>query len=151
MRQVRSVSHTFRIGGMMKSSTGLRTDYIGSCRFALSFRVLKRYVYYSPTPAVCPKRWTLSSAGGPCLSGVSWSALLKLASVISNVARRGVNGFRSFCQNKRASAVGMNSSSSELQPTYFIHKNYSPSLPRNARLGVPVFGNKNSVKILFSQ
>jgi len=58
------------------------------------------------TPAVWPKGGTLSSAGGPCLSGASWSALLKLAAVPFNEARRGVNGFGPFCRNKRASPAG---------------------------------------------
>jgi len=41
-----------------------------------------------------------------CLSGASWSALRSLASVRSNEARRGVNGFGPFCRNKRASPAG---------------------------------------------
>jgi hypothetical protein len=36
----------------------------------------------------------------------SWSALLRLASVRSHEARRGVNGFGAFCRNKRASSAG---------------------------------------------
>ncbi len=43
---------------------------------------------------------------GPCLSGASWSALLRLASVRSHEARRGVTGFGAFCRNKRASPAG---------------------------------------------
>ena len=68
--------------------------------------VPERFVSHGPTPAVWPKGGTLSSAGGPCLSGASWSALLRLASVRSNEARRGVNGFGAFCRNKRASPAG---------------------------------------------
>jgi len=49
---------------------------------------------------------TLSAVGRPCLSGASWPALLKLASGLSHEARRGVNGFGSFCRNKRASPAG---------------------------------------------
>jgi hypothetical protein len=68
--------------------------------------VTELFVPLAPTPAVWPKGGTLSSAGGPCLSGASWSAFLRLASVRSNEARRGVNGFGAFCRNKRASPAG---------------------------------------------
>ena len=44
---------------------------------------------HGPRPAVWPKGGTLSSVGGPCLSGASWSALLRLTSIRSNEARRG--------------------------------------------------------------
>jgi hypothetical protein len=47
-----------------------------------------------------------SSIGGPCLSLASWSAFPFTASVYSKEAERGVNGFGSFCRNKRASAAG---------------------------------------------
>ncbi len=60
-------------------------------------------VSHKPMPAVWPKGRTPLSAGGPCLSKASWSTLLSLASVPSNEARRGINGFGSFCRNKRAS------------------------------------------------
>ena len=66
----------------------------------------KSFIPSAPTPAVWPTGGTLSSAGGPCLSGASWSALLRFASVRSNEARRGVHGFGSFCRNKRASPAG---------------------------------------------
>ena len=46
------------------------------------------------------------SLGGPCLSEASWSALLDPASVPSEVAGWGVNGFGFFCRNKRTSAGG---------------------------------------------
>jgi len=69
-------------------------------------RVTEMFVSHDPTPAVRPKGGTLSSAGGPCLSGASWSALRRLASILSNEARRGVSGFGSFCRNKRASPAG---------------------------------------------
>ncbi|MEE9233213.1 MAG: hypothetical protein V3U07_07130, partial [Nitrospirales bacterium] len=36
----------------------------------------------------------------------SWRALLKLASDPCDVASLGVNGFGSFCRNKRASSFG---------------------------------------------
>ena len=60
----------------------------------------------TPTPAGWLKGGTLSSVGGPCLSGASWSALRRLTYLPSNGARRGVNGFGSFCRNKRASPAG---------------------------------------------
>ena len=44
----------------------------------------ERVVSHGPTPAGWPKGGTLLSAGGPCLSGASWPALLRLASVPSN-------------------------------------------------------------------
>ena len=47
-----------------------------------------------------------SSMGGPCLSLASWPAFLWVASVQSEKTGRGVNGFGSFCRNKRTSAVG---------------------------------------------
>ncbi len=76
--------------------------------------VLERFVSPGPTPAVWPKGGTLLLAGGPCLSpstkpridSASWSALLRLASVRSNEAGRGVTGFGTFCRNKRASPAG---------------------------------------------
>ena len=58
-----------------------------------------------PTPAVWPKGGTLSSIGGPCLSGASWPALLKLASVLSHEARWGVSGFGSFCLHNNGCAL----------------------------------------------
>ena len=58
------------------------------------------------TPAVWPKGGTLSSAGGPCSSLASWSALCKMASLLFNEARRGVIGFGAFCRNKRSSSAG---------------------------------------------
>ena len=73
---------------------------------ALSYEQLKCPVFYGPTPAVWPKGGTLSSAGGPCLSGASWSALPRLASVRSNGARRGVNGFGAFCSTTKGAPFG---------------------------------------------
>jgi len=73
---------------------------------ALSYESLKCSVFYGPTPAVWPKGGTLSSAGGPCLSGASWSALPRLASVRSNEARRGVNGFGAFCSTTKGAPFG---------------------------------------------
>ncbi len=58
------------------------------------------------TPAVWPQGWTLLRSGGPCLSLASWAALRKLASVFSYEARRGVNGFGTFCRKKRPSFAG---------------------------------------------
>jgi hypothetical protein len=42
------------------------------------------------------------------ISSARWPALLKLASVLSHEARRGVSGFGSFCRNKKTSAAGPN-------------------------------------------
>ena len=42
------------------------------------------------------------------MSAASWLALPCLASISSNEAGCGVNGFGSFCRNKRASAAGPN-------------------------------------------
>ncbi len=64
------------------------------------------FVSTVPTPAVWPKEGTLFSVGGPCLSGASWSALRRLASVRSHEARRGVSGFGYFCRNKSGSSAG---------------------------------------------
>ena len=79
------------------------TDYIAPRYFMWVTEIL---ISQGPTPAVWPKGGTLSFIGGPCLSGASWSALLRLASVRSHEARRGVTGFGSFCRNKRASSAG---------------------------------------------
>ncbi len=62
-----------------------------------------------PTPAVRPTGGMLSFTAGPCVSpstrlrtgSASWSALLRLASVRSNEARRGVNGFGAFCSTQK--------------------------------------------------
>jgi len=71
--------------------------------------VTEMFVSPGPTPTVWPKGGTLSFTGGPYLSpstwlridSASWSALPRLVSVPSNKAGWGVNGFVSFCQNKR--------------------------------------------------
>ena len=68
-----------------------------------------KIISHGPMPAVWPNGRTPLSAGGPCLSpskrlrtsSASWSALRRLASVPSNEARRSINGFGSFCRNKR--------------------------------------------------
>ena len=73
------------------------------------------FVSHGPTPAGWPTGGTLSSVGRPCLSGASWPALLKVASVLSHEARRGVSGFGSFCRNKRASAAGPTPGNTENQ------------------------------------
>ncbi|GJL65402.1 MAG: hypothetical protein NPIRA05_03730 [Nitrospirales bacterium] len=62
-------------------------------------------IAHGPMPAVWPKGRTPLSAGGPCLSQASWSALRSLASIPSE-DRRGINGFGAFCRNKRASPAG---------------------------------------------
>ncbi len=54
-----------------------------------------------PTPAARPSGWTRSCASEPCLSPASWLALPCLASISLNEAGRGVNGFGSFCRNKK--------------------------------------------------
>ena len=64
------------------------------------------FVSHGSTPAVWPDGVTLSSAGGPCVSGASWSALSRLTSLLSHEARQGVIGFGAFCRNKRASPAG---------------------------------------------
>jgi len=93
--------------------------------------VPERFVSYGPTPAVWPKGGTLSSSGGPCLSGASWSAL-RLASVRSNEARRGVNGFGSFCQNKRASPAGAKPGNTEHHVDRKVGNTHAMRSPRNA-------------------
>ena len=40
------------------------------------------------------------------MSGASWSALRRLASVRSNEARRGVNGFGAFCPTTKVAPFG---------------------------------------------
>ena len=64
------------------------------------------FVSHGPTPAVWSEDGRFHPPGGPCLSGASWSDLLRLASVRSYETRRGVNGFGSFCRNKRTSPAG---------------------------------------------
>ena len=58
-----------------------------------------------PTPSGWPLGRTLESIGRPCLSKASWSALLKLASVPSDLARQGVNGFGYFCLHNNGCAL----------------------------------------------
>jgi hypothetical protein len=87
-----------------------------------------------PTPAVWPKGGTLSSAGGPCLSGASWTALLRLASVPSNKARWGVNGFGAFCRNKRASPAGAKPGNTEYHVDTRVGFTSAMRLPPNAFL-----------------
>ena len=75
--------------------------------------IIEACISHGPTPDFWPKGGTLSSAGGPCLSRASWSALRRLASVRSNEPGRGVTGawcvsksatvIGAFCRNKRAS------------------------------------------------
>jgi hypothetical protein len=79
-----------------------------------SFMCVSERFVHGPTPAVWPKGGTLSSVGGPCLSpsawlridSASWSALLRLASVRSHEARRGVNGFGPFCSTTMVAPFG---------------------------------------------
>ncbi len=49
-----------------------------------------------------------SIIGGPCLGAASWRALPIPASAQSNAAELGVNGFGSFCRDKRILAAGPN-------------------------------------------
>ena len=58
------------------------------------------------TPSVWSSGRTHLKTGGPCLSAASWTALLRFASVPSNMAERGVIGFGSFSQKKRTSSAG---------------------------------------------
>ena len=67
---------------------------------------LKPFCSPYSTPAARPSGGTLERTGGPCLSAASWAALLRLASSQSDEAGLGVNGFGSFCRNKRSSAAG---------------------------------------------
>src|SRR5690606_23583786 len=69
-------------------------------------RVTDKFSSYVPTPAVWPNGGTPSAAGGPCLSEASWPALLSWCPSVPIEARRGVNGFGSFCRNKRSSPAG---------------------------------------------
>ncbi len=57
-----------------------------------------------PTPAGWTQGGTLLAFSGPCLSRASWSAPLRVASLPSNEARRGVNGFGSFCLHNKGRA-----------------------------------------------
>ncbi len=60
-----------------------------------------------PTPAGWPQGGTLLASSGPCVSPASWSALLPVSvPPLLKEARRGVNGFGSFCRNKRTSSYG---------------------------------------------
>ncbi len=59
-----------------------------------------------PTPSDWPLGRMLLSPGRPCPSEASWSALLRLASDLSHIARLGVSGFGYFCRNNSGSAAG---------------------------------------------
>jgi hypothetical protein len=104
-----------------KKSTGYRSeqkqwfwDHIEYMPHRSFMCVTDMVISPAPTPAVRPKGRTLSSVSGPCLSlstwlridSASWSALLRLASLRSHEARRGVKSFGSFCRNKSASPAG---------------------------------------------
>jgi len=65
------------------------------------------FISRGPTPVVRLHGRTLLSFCGPCLSAASWTAL-HLASVPSNMAGLGVNGFVYFSRKKSRSAVGTN-------------------------------------------
>jgi hypothetical protein len=98
-----------------KKSTGYRSkqkqwfwDHIEYMPHRSFMCVTDMVISPAPTPAVRPKGRTLSSVSGPCLSlstwlridSASWSALLRLASLRSHEARRGVKSFGAFCRNK---------------------------------------------------
>ncbi len=90
------------------------------------------FISQGPTPAVWPKGGTRSSVGKPCVSGASWPALLKVASVLSHEAGRGVSGFGSFCRNKRASAAGPNPGNTENHGDRRVEPTRATHLPTNA-------------------
>ena len=103
------MSRTVRAGPVPVNMDDHKPDHT-EYRVPRSFMcVPERFVSHGSTPAVWPKGGTLSSAGGPCVSpsirlrtgSASWSALLRLASLPSHEARRGVSGFGPFCRNKR--------------------------------------------------
>jgi hypothetical protein len=81
-----------------------------------------------------PYGWTLSSTGGPCVSGASWSALRTPESVHSNEARRGVTGFGAFCRNKRASPAVAKPGNTENHVDTRIGDTSAMSSPPNAFL-----------------
>src|SRR5680860_420466 len=92
-------------------STGLGSYRMyGSAFFHLGPSI---FASQGPTPAARPSGWTLSCASEPCLSTASWLALPCLASISVNEAGRGVNGFGSFCRNKRGSAAGPRTGNTE--------------------------------------
>ncbi len=100
----------------------------------LSCVSLERFVSNGSTPAVWPNGGTLSSAGGPCVSGASWSALRRLASVLSHEARRGVIGFGAFCRNKRASPAGAKPGNTEHHQDTGVGDTPARRLPASACL-----------------
>jgi hypothetical protein len=107
----------------------------------------ERLVTHGPTPAVWPKGRTLSSAGGPCLipsklrtGSPSWSAHRKMASLLSNEARRGVNGFGAFCRNKRSSPAGAKPATTENHvDTRVGDPAIKPFLPNSFNEGAIIF------------
>lgn len=92
--------------GVGRAVAGPKTDHSEYITPRAFMKVPERSVSHNTTPAGWPNGGALSSAGGPCLSGASWSALLRIASLRFNEARRGVNGFGSFSRKKRASPAG---------------------------------------------
>ncbi|MEO8325056.1 MAG: hypothetical protein ABI618_04350 [Nitrospirota bacterium] len=60
----------------------------------------------APTPAGWPQGGTVFASRGPCVSLASWSALQSVRVPLCNQASRGVNGFGSFCRNKRTLSYG---------------------------------------------
>ncbi len=100
--------------------------------------VAERFVSHCPTPSGWPKGGTLLSAGGPCLSEASWSALLRLASLRSHEARRGVNGFGAFCRIKRLSPAEAKPGNTEHQFATRVGDTGANHLPTSAFLqGAP--------------
>ncbi len=92
------LSSTYLNGGKRPD----HTEYMAPRSFMW---VTEMLVSPGPTPAVWPKGGTLSSAGGPCLSTASWSALPRLASILPHEARRSVSGFGSFCLHNNGCAL----------------------------------------------
>ena len=60
------------------------------------------YVSHGPMPAVWLKGGTLSSAGGPCVRGASWSALLRMASIRSHAGQTGRHWFWGLLPEQKA-------------------------------------------------
>ncbi len=80
--------------------------YDGWSNFAMD--KCRAWPFHFSTPAVRPYGRTLLFPGWPCVSVASWPVLPGVASVQSNRNGRGVNGFWSFCRNKRVTPKGGN-------------------------------------------
>ena len=102
------------------------------------------------TPAVRPPGRTFLSSNGPCLSpsirlrtgSASWSALPYLASIPSDEAGPGVNGFGSFCRINNSRAL-------QDAPYKDLGCRTNPG-PTENRLGTKV-GNTNALRSTLQQ